>query len=887
MTTDLAWHASSSAAVLSALETNPNGLSAAEAARRLKVFGPNRLPPPVPISALRILTDQFKSIVVYLLVAAVVVSAFLGDWAEAAAVAVVLMINTVLGFTMELRARRTMDALLRMNVLRASVLRDGQLVAVDAASLVKGDLVELTAGHHVPADSRLIHTTDLRTDEAALTGESELISKSSAGNLPADTALAERINMIYKGTTVASGVARAVVVATGAETELGRIGGLVAEIGEDRTPLERRLDALGRRLVWLALAIAVIVAALSALQGSPWSLVFQMGIALAVAAVPEALPAVATIALAIGLKRMARRHALVRRLPAVEALGSTTVICTDKTRTLTSGNMSIVRLRIAGQDFDLNRNSAGRPYGDRGVRVALEAGARASRAQANAADGVPPSSDPVDAAFLAAAADAGIEAPTPEADQALPTIPFSSERQFMASFRREADQLFADVKGAPRKVLALSGRVVTADGEEVLDDQTRRELMAANEDLAASGLRVLAVAAGPVADMSGHALQGLTFLALAGLIDPPASGVKDTIERLRAAGLRTVMLTGDQKLTAETIGRELGVLRSGDKVIDGRELDGLSDAALAEKVQHAAAFSRISPEHKLDVIRALQSAGEIVAMIGDGINDAPALKKADVGVAMGIRGTDVAKEAAAIVLQDDRFETVAAAVEEGRVIYDNIRKFVFYLFSCNLAEVLLLLAAGVAGLPLPLLPLQILWLNIVTDTFPALALAMEPGDATVMRRQPLRPDEALLSRRFVSRILFYGVLIASAALVGFLWALRHSPAHATTIGFMTLALAQILHLATARDITSSERSTRLSNPYALGAAGLAIGLQIIAVYLTPVARVLQTARPGLSDWLVIIGLAAVPAIVGQLVRLLSRRRDGSSTGTNLAATEPA
>jgi len=877
MTTALTWHASSIAAVLSSLETDANGLSNDEAARRLQLFGPNRLRPPTPISALKVLTDQFKSIVVYLLVGAVVVSVLLGDWAEAAAVAAVLLINTVLGFTMELRARRTMDALLRMNVVRASVLRDGQLMTVDAAVLVKGDLIELTAGHHVPADSRLIRATDFRTDEAALTGESELISKAMADELPADTALAERINMIYKGTTVASGVARAVVVATGAETELGRIGGLVADIGEERTPLERRLDLLGRRLVWLALAIAVIVAALSAMQGAPWSLVFQMAIALAVAAVPEALPAVATIALAIGLKRMARRHALVRRLPAVEALGSTTVICTDKTRTLTSGKMSIVRLRISGQDFDLNPDQAEKSYRDRGVRNALETGARASRTQASSADGVAPSRDPVDAAFLAAAADAGMQVTVPESDHTLAPIPFSSERQFMASFRRDGDQLVADIKGAPRKVLELSERVITATGEQVLNAQTRHDLIAANEDLARAGLRVLALAAGPVADVSERALHGLTFLGLAGLIDPPAPGVKDTVARLRAAGLRTVMLTGDQRLTAETIGAELGLLRSGEQVVDGRELDGLSNAALVEKVQKAAAFSRISPEHKLDVIRALQAAGEIVAMIGDGINDAPALKKADVGVAMGIRGTDVAKEAAAIVLQDDRFETVAAAVEEGRVIYDNIRKFVFYLFSCNLAEVLLLLAAGVAGLPLPLLPLQILWLNIVTDTFPALALAMEPGDVSVMRRQPMRPGVAILSGAFVSRILFYGVLIATASLGAFVWALQHSPDHATTVGFMTLALAQIFHLTTARGVTSSEPSTSVrSNPYALGAAGLSIGLQIIAVYVTPVAQVLQTVRPGLSDWLIIIGLAAVPALVGQAIRLVPQKKASGS-----------
>jgi P-type Ca2+ transporter type 2C len=882
MTGNPDWHASSITAVLRALETDANGLSGDEAASRLQKFGPNRLRPPTPVSALRVLSDQFKSIVVYLLFAAVLVSAVLGDWAEAAAVALVLLINTALGFTMELRARRTMDALVKMNVVRASVFRDGHLVTVDAAVLVKGDIVELTAGHHVPADSRLIHVTDFRTDEAALTGESELISKAAAVERPVNTALADRINMIYKGTTVAQGVARAVVVATGVETELGRIGGLVAEIAEDRTPLERRLDELGRRLVWLALAIALVVAGLSALQGSPWSLVFQMGIALAVAAVPEALPAVATIALAVGLKRMASRHALVRRLSAVEALGSTTVICTDKTRTLTSGDMTVVRLRISEHDFDIKSSHSPDSNGERRVLHALlETGARASRTQADAVGEVPTSRDPVDAAFLAAATDAGIRVAVSESDQTLPTIPFSSERQLMASFRRDGDRLLADVKGAPRRVLALSERVLTTEGEHALDAPARRGLMTANDDLARDGLRVLALATGPVAGATEADLGSLTFLGFAGLIDPPASGVRETIERLRAADLRTVMLTGDQRLTATTIGRELGVLHSGDQIIDGRELDGLSREALAHKVRHVAAFSRISPEHKLDVIRALQSAGEIVAMIGDGVNDAPALKKADVGVAMGIRGTDVAKEAAAIVLQDDRFETVAAAVEEGRVIYDNIRKFVFYLFSCNLAEVLMLLAAGVAGLPLPLLPLQILWLNIVTDTFPALALAMEPADAGVMQRTPERSEDAILSRGFVSPILFYGVLIAASALGAFLWALQNAPVRATTIAFMTLALAQVFHLATARGVTSLIRPA-VANPYALGATGLAIGLQVAAVYVTPLAMALVVSRPELVDWVVIIGFAAIPAVTGHGVRSVQVRRRARSAHTSAA-----
>jgi Ca2+-transporting ATPase len=774
-----------------------------------------------------------------------------------------------------------MEGLLKLDVLRTSVMRNGRLIAADAAVLVPGDIIELTAGHHVPADARVIHATDLRTIEASLTGESLPISKRSDVGLPADTPLADRINMVYKGTTVAAGVAKAVVTATGPTTELGRIGTLVGAMGEERTPLERRLDALGRRLVWLALAVAAVVAALGAVQGTPLGLVLQIAIALSVAAVPEALPAVATIALAVGLRRMARRHALVRRLPAVEALGSTTVVCTDKTRTLTSGDMTVIRLWIANEDIELPADKAAQASVDERVNRALEVAALASRLQASrpGAD-VTLAGDPVDTAFLDAAHRAGVnQADLLEARPPVSFIPFSSERKLMASFHRVDNRVVAYVKGAPRRILELSDRVLSADGDLALDGRGRKDLMRINESLARDGLRVLALATGPVAAPSESALRGLTFVGFAGLIDPPAPGVKDTIERLRAAGLRTVMLTGDQRLTAETIGRQLGVLQAGDEVVDGRELDRLSETELQAKVARVGAFSRITPAHKLAVIRALQANGEIVAMLGDGVNDAPALKKADVGVAMGLRGTDVAKEAASIVLQDDRFETIAAAVEEGRIIYDNIRKFVFYLFSCNLAEVLVLLAAGLAAMPLPLLPLQVLWLNMVTDTFPALALAMEPGDPGVMSRPPHRPDEAILSRGFLAHISFYGVLIAVITLTAFVWALERSPARATTVSFMTLALAQIFHLGTARSADSVLTLGRAgTNPYALAAVALSIGLQVVSVHFEPLARLLRVVPLRPAEWATIVALAAIPAVVGQTLKLWRVRRRRQSEG---------
>jgi Ca2+-transporting ATPase len=866
------WHAEPVAEVLRQLQAAAGGLSDDAAARRLARYGPNQLTPPRPASAFKILLDQLKGVVVALLLAAVGISFLLGDRIEAAAIAGVLLINMLIGFTTELRSRRAMEALLQFDVPRASVFRGGQLRTVAASALVPGDVVELGAGRHVPADARLTESADLRTIEAALTGESLPVSKEAADVLPAETVLAERTNMVYKGTTIAAGTALAVVTATGAATEVGRIGTLVADVREERTPLERRLDALGRQLVWLALAVAALIAGLTGLQGAPLELVIKTGIALAVAAVPEALPAVATIALAVGLHRMAKRHALVRRLPAVEALGSATIVCTDKTRTLTSGDMSIVRVWTAGRDFDVTDDASLQDASHPSLRLVLEVGSLASRPQAEGPDhgGL---GDPVDLALLHAAERAGIDRTAIVRDRpAIGLVPFSSRRKLMASFHRDGAVVAAYVKGAPRAILALCDRSTGGDGEQSLDDEGRQRLLDVNGRLAARGLRVLAVAAGAVESPQEDSLRGLTFVGFVGLMDPPARGVKETIELLRAAGLRTVMLTGDQRLTAEAVGKALGTLRDGDQVAEGRDVESLSESELTARLGSVGAFSRVSPEHKLTIVRALQARGDIVTMLGDGVNDAPALKQADVGVAMGIRGTDVAKEAAAVVLQDDKFDTIAAAVEEGRIIYDNIRKFVFYLFSCNVAEVMVLLVAGVAGLPLPLMPLQILWLNMVTDTFPALALALEPGDPDVMRRPPRDPREALLSWSFLARILLYGSLITASTMAAYLWALAYST-HSVSISFMTLALAQILHLGNARSSRPVfQLAHAFANPYALGAVALAIGLQIAPLYVPILTDLLQLEPLQLREWGVVIGLGALPALVGQAIKVWKQRK---------------
>lgn len=873
-------------ATFALLQSSAAGLGDDEARARLARHGPNLLRVGEPASAWKILLDQLRSVVVLLLVAAAAISLAAGDALDAAAIASVLVLNTVLGFTTEIRARRAMEALLRLEAPRATVVRDGRTLDLDARELVPGDLVLLEPGQSIPADARVFDASDLRANEAPLTGESVPVAKSSAP-VAEDAPLPERRCMLYKGTTVVAGTARAVVVGTGADTELGRIGGLVAAIPDERTPLEERLDALGRRLVWLALTAGALVAALGAVQGLAPDELLATGIALAIAAVPEGLPAVSTIALAVGVRRMARRNALVRRLPSVETLGSVTVICTDKTGTLTAGEMTVTVLALDNRTVALT-GSGYEPVGtfmegerevapaaDARLCQALRIGALANHAGLERdPDGRwLARGDPTEAALLVAARKGGLErerllASEPQVGE----VPFSSERMFMATFHRRADgALTACMKGAPTRVLALCDRERTADGDRPLSEARRAELLGRNEALAGDALRVLALAGGRVARADEAALEGLAFVGLVGMMDPAAAGVAETVELFRAAGIRTVMITGDQRRTAEAIAGQLGILREGGEVLDGRELAHLSPGELAARVERVAAFSRVSPADKLGIVSALQERGEIVAMLGDGVNDAAALKKADVGVAMGLRGTDVAKEAAVVVLQDDSFRTVGAAVEEGRVIYDNIRKFVFYLFSCNLAEVLVLLVAGVAGLPPPLLPLQILWLNLVTDTFPALALALEPAEPGIMRRPPRDPQRAILSAPFLRAIGTYAVLITGSTLAAFLVGLSGPGGGGTrplTMSFMTLALAQVFHLGNARSHAAVVAPRRaLANRYALGAVVVVLLLQALAVEVPLLARLLGVQPLALADWAVVAGLALVPAVVGQALKL--------------------
>jgi Ca2+-transporting ATPase len=894
----VAWHALSPDDVLGRLESESGGLPDAEAARRLARWGPNALRAAPPASAWKILVAQLRSFVVLLLVVAAGLALATGDPLDAGAIAVVLLINTALGFVMELRARRTMEGLLQLEVARATVLRGGQRREVGADSIVPGDVVVVEAGTRVPADARLLSGSELRTDEAALTGESLPAEKDAGAAVPGDAPLADRRTMVYRSTLAVSGHALAVVVATGMRTEVGRIGALVGGVREEPAPLERRLDALGRRLGFVAVAAAGLVAVLGAVRGTPAALAVETAIALAIAAVPEGLPAVATIALAVGVRRMARRHALVRRLPSVEALGSATVVCTDKTGTLTAGEMTVTRVWAGGREHAVTGAGYGpdgaildgtrevRPRDGDPLHAVLRIGALANRADVEAdGAGWRVHGDPTEAALLVLARKAGMDRAgllrdAPEVGE----VPFSSERMWMATFHGGYEGtgyegtgtdggasagVEALAKGAPVVILERCTQLLTEAGPVPLDAERRRAVLAWNEAAAAQGLRVLAMAfrAG-LSKMDEAQVDGLVLAGLVGMMDPPAAGVMETIAELRAAGMRTVMITGDQRPTAVAVARDLGLLGEGDEALEGAEIDRLDDAELQARAGRVGVYSRVSPEAKLRIVTALRTGGQVVAMLGDGVNDAAALKRADIGVAMGIRGTDMAREAAGIVLQDDRFPTVAAAVEEGRIVFDNIRKFVFYLFSCNAAEVLVLLVAGAAGLPLPLLPLQILWMNIVTDTFPALALAVEPGETDVMRRPPRDPHAAILSHRFLLGVGFYGGMMTAVTLAAFLWGLRTGDAVlATTLSFTTLSLAQILHLGNARShgaVLGLRAAT--ANAFALGAVALTVGLQLLALYLPPLQRLLELVPLGAAEWMVVVPLAATPALVGQALK---------------------
>lgn len=861
-----------------------SGLSAAEAAARLERDGPNAITSEAGYSLWRILIGQFSSIVVWLLAAAAAIAFFTDNALDGAAIVVVLLLNAAIGFAIEWQAGRSLEALKKTTRITARVRRDGTERIIDAEELVAGDIVILAAGDRVPADARIIESANLRSDESTLTGESVPVEK---GGAPVDeaTPLAERTSMLYLGTTVVAGSALTMVTATGGRTELGRIGKLVAEAEQGRTPLERKLEDLGKKLVYLVLGIAAVVFAAGALRGDGVWLMLEVAISLAVAAIPEGLPALTTLILALGVLRMARRNAIVRKLSAVEALGSATVICTDKTGTLTENRMTVSEYRLADGRFVEALDGQPEAAAENLRRLQMVSIlCNSSSIETDAEGREKPIGDPTETALLSASQRSGLNVAAERSSrQKIFEQPFDSANKRMTTVWRSenARAAFVAIKGAPGVILDACGEYLDADGTAVpLTEEKRREFLQINEEMAGRALRVLAFAEQALdGETDGSEEQvidaGGTFLGFAGMTDPPRDGAAESVRKAHAAGIRVVMLTGDQINTARSIARELD-LGQGEEVfaLHSSDLTGSDGDALAEMAGRATVFARVTPEDKLRIVEALQNAGEIVAVTGDGVNDAPALKQSDIGIAMGMRGTEVAKEAADIILTDDNFSTIVKAIEGGRTIYANIIKFVHLLFSDNLGEVLFIFGAIMIGLPLPLLPLQILWVNLVTDVFPALALAVEPAAPEIMERRPHPPGEVLLSRRFLFLIFWKGATYASIVLAAYLWALDTYGVgtHARSVALFCLIGVQIGNLFNCRSRSRSAFVRFFSNPYIFAAVGISVGLQALAIYFTPLARILETTVPNAIDYAVIGASVILPIIIVEITKAFANRR---------------
>lgn len=859
------WQASPDEAMTD-FDSAADGLGTDEAQRRLDEVGPNQLREIDRRSVLEILWEQFKSLVVVLLVVAMGVSFLFGQVVEGLAIAAVLALNTAIGFFTEWRAVRSMEALQQLGQMTARVRREGREQTVPAEELVPGDLVCLQAGDVVPADLRLLDADRLQIDESALTGESVPVDKDPAPVSP-DVPLAERSCMTYKGTAVTEGRGTGLVVGTGMETELGAISAMVEAADTGDTPLEQKLDQLGRRLVWFTVAIAAAVAATGLLAGRDLLLMIETGIALAVAAIPEGLPIVATVALAHGMWIMLRRNAYVRRLSAVETLGATTVICTDKTGTLTENRMTAHRMVLDNETVDLDPSPD--DLSDR-LRAAIDVGVLCNGAEWSPDRPEEQSGDPLEVALLKLGADTG--RPREQLLEDAPvarTVEFDRETKMMATYHEGPEQHQVAVKGAPEAVLDACDHLYTADGTTSLNPEQRAEWIERSEALAQEGLRMLALAQKTVDDTDASPYEGLGLLGLVGLLDPPRKDVRPVIERCQEAGIRVVMVTGDHPETARSIAEAVG-LEVNEHAVEKGE-DFLSIESLDDDARHrllrAAVFARVTPKQKLDLIDLYQDSGQVAAMTGDGVNDAPALRSADIGVAMGQRGTDVAREAADMVLQDDAFSSIVEAVKQGRIIFDNIRKFVVYLLSGNVGEILAVGAAAGFGFPLPLLPLQILYLNVLNDVFPALALGVGRGTEDVMDRPPRDPDESVVTPYHWGLIGGYGVVIALTILGAFYGALQElgmDVDQAVTVSFLTLSISRLLHVFNMRSPESGLLDNEISRtPYVWGALALCLGLLLLAVYWPPLASILSVVPPGLNGWLLIGGASVVPLILGQ------------------------
>ena len=883
---------------------NVGGLDLDATARRRADVGWNELAEAAPVSRWTKLLGQFKDLVIWILIVAAMISGWMGEWADAAAILAIVVINGIIGFLQEEKAGRALAALQKLSSPMAKVFRDGTLQLIPARELVPGDRIQLEAGDNIPADARLLSGFGLRVQEASLTGESVPVRKDPDCVLPANAPLGDRLNMVYMGTVTAAGKANAIVVATGMSTELGQIAGLLQRSQPVSTPLQRRLTELGKVLVFVCLIIVVVIFGLQLARGGQLLETLLISVSLAVASVPEGLPAVVTLTLALGLQRMVKRNALVRKLPSVETLGSVTVICTDKTGTLTRNEMTvreivtgIKRFRVTGSGYaprgqflvcrEANRGETETeaevlPHNQPDLLQLLKIAARCNNAtvspSGDGSDSWQVIGDPTEGAMAVAALKAGIEARDSE-HKMVYEIPFDSERKAMSVVLREPDgSITMYSKGAPEVILS---KCIAEQREGLitpLSQDRRQSIMDANTEMASRALRVLALAYRNHSPTLGTDFgeENLTFAGLVGMIDPPRDESKSSVGRCLAAGIRPIMITGDHPETALAIARELQIAGDADRVVSGQELDTLSDDDLADQVEHIAVYARVSAEHKLRVVNAWKRRGEIVAMTGDGVNDAPAIRAADIGIAMGIAGTDVTKEASDMVLTDDNFSSIVNAVEEGRGIFDNIQKFVHYLLSCNAGEVLLMLFAALIGWPVPLAAIQLLWINLVTDGLPALALGMEPPERDIMTRPPRPPHEAVITWKRGLLILVHGTLVAAVAGLGFWLVYKGETTHlarARTVAFCVIAYAQLFIAIGFRSHRYTMPKLGLfSNPHLFAAIIISGLLQLCAVTIPFAQPVFEVATHLSWEWPLIGILALLPVTLIELTKLVTVRR---------------
>ena len=916
------WHSLSCKETTEKLATDvQEGISTEEATQRLEVFGHNKLDEAPPTTIWAMLWAQFNDFVIWLLIGAAIISAILGEWVEASAIMAIVIMNAVLGIVQERRAEEALAALKQLAAPEAHVIRDGHRITIPASELVPGDIVVLEAGNYIPADIRLAETFNLRIEEAALTGESVPVQKDAALDLPANAPLGDRKNSAFMGTLVSYGRGRGVVGNTGMKTQIGLIAKMLQDVEDEETPLQRRLDQLGKTLGWAALGISGLVFLLGWLRGNDPLEIFMVAVSLAIAAVPEGLPAVVTIALALGMREMINRNALIRRLSSVETLGSATVIGSDKTGTLTENEMTVTQISIDSGDITVT-GSGYTPVGeflidDKPIKLrkypsalsALWVGALNNDAELEVYENEEGErayrmiGDPTEGAIIVAAAKAGQDfRDLVKAYPRVQEIPFDSERKRMTTIHKasratsedfspfhtgelRSDEHVVAVKGAPDVVLNLCTKYELLDDMEApMDDTVRHRILKANDEMAARALRVIAVAYKVVdqpPDVSNveEVETNLIFVGLLGMIDPPRQEVRRSIEVARHAGIRTMMITGDYAKTASAIGESIGLVDSGHKVLTGADLK-MSDEHLAQEIKNVDVFARVSPEHKVRIVRALRANSEIVAMTGDGVNDAPALKQSDIGVAMGITGTDVAKETADMVLTDDNYSSIVSAIEQGRVIYSNIRKFVYYLLSCNLAEIATIFLAIAADLPSPLNPIQLLWHNLVTDGAPALALGMEKGDPDIMDQPPRPTNEPIINRLMQLGIIVQTVAITAVTLGAYLIGLNQYPvaegefnATAATMAFITLSFSEVLRAYTARSERYPLIKIGLFKNKTMNIAVVASSLLLVAVLYVPFLQpVFSTVPLGWEHWQVLLPLLFVPAVAAEITKWVVSRR---------------